>query len=392
MNPLLVDLNRRRICKSGIGGLGALFIAPFTFSMHSFTTPIKLAKVGPLQSPDKNNVRLPAGLTSRIVARSEQNLFGYRWHGAPDGGATFRTSDGGWIYVSNSELKTSKGGAGALRFNRQSAMIDAYPILEGTTNNCAGGATPWQTWLSCEETKRGAVWECDPFGKRKPVIREALGRFKHEAIAVDTHTMQLYLTEDEKDGCLYRYTASRFDQDGFPDLEAGRLEVMQILDQKDDQITWHPLRNPASNYQPAREQSVLTTRFNGGEGIWYQHHNRFVYFTTKGDDRVWALDTVRQTLRVLYDAAQHSPPVLTGVDNITANSAGELLIAEDGGNMEIVILSANTVKPLLQIVGHNRSEITGPAFSPDGSKLYFSSQRGASGRNQDGVTYEISGF
>jgi len=390
MNSSTIDHDRRKLCKLGLGGMSALFIAPFTFATRSLAVPVRLAAIGSLQAPNENGIRLPAGFTSRIVARSGQNLFGYHWHAAPDGGATFAVPDGGWIYVSNSELKKKTGGAGALRFDRHGKLIDAYPILQHTTYNCAGGATPWQTWLSCEETDRGSVWECDPFGKREPVIREALGRFQHEAVAVDTRTMQLYLTEDEPDGCLYRYTTLKFDSDGFPDLMAGRLEVMQIIDSKDGRVAWHSVRNPAADYQPTRKQSVLATRFNGGEGIWY--HNGFIYFTTKGDNRVWALDTTRQILKVIYDAAQYSHPILTGVDNITANAAGELLVAEDGGNMEIVILSTNTIKPLLQIVGHDRSEITGPAFSPDGTKLYFSSQRGASGRNRDGITYEISGF
>ncbi len=67
-------------------------------------------------------------------------------------------------------------------------------------------------------------------------------------------------------------------------------------------------------------------------------------------------------------------------------------MAEDKGNMQIVILSGSTIKPLLQLVGHDQSEITGLAFSPDGSRLYFSSQRGKTGRNENGVTFEISGF
>lgn len=390
MNTSIIDHDRRKLCRLGLGSLSALFIAPFTFATHGITAPLQLATVGALQPPDENGVRLPVGFTSRIVARSGQNLFGYQWHAAPDGGATFSTPDGGWIYVSNSERKKGKGGVGALRFDRQGILVDAYPILQGTNNNCAGGATPWQTWLSCEEIKRGAVWECDPFGKREPVIREALGRFQHEAVAVDTRTMQLYLTEDEPDGCLYRYTPLKLDSAGFPDLTAGRLEVMQIVDSKDGRVAWHPLRNPAANYQSTRKQSALATRFNGGEGIWY--HNGFIYFTTKGDNRVWALDTTRQALKVIYDAKLHHNPILTGVDNITANAAGELLVAEDGGNMEIVILAAGTIKPLLQVVGHDRSEIAGPAFSPDGSKLYFSSQHGTGGRDQNGITFEINGF
>ena len=69
----------------------------------------------------------------------------------------------------------------------------------------------------------------------------------------------------------------------------------------------------------------------------------------------------------------------------------ELLVAEDNGDMQIVIVAPGAIRPLLQIVGQDRSEITGPAFSPDGSRLYFSSQRGASGKSEDGVTYEITG-
>lgn len=390
MNPASINPQRRRLCKLGLGCLGASFIAPFTFFRNSVAATATLESVGPLQAPDMNGIRLPAGFTSRIVARSGQSLFGYSWHAAPDGGATFGTPDGGWIYVSNSERNNGKGGVGALRFNRQGALVEAYPILQGTSNNCAGGATPWDTWLSCEEVERGAVWECDPFGKKEPVIRESLGRFQHEAVAVDPRTMQLYLTEDEPDGCLYRYTALKYSAAGLPDLTTGRLEVMRVIDSQNGLVTWHSLRDPAANYQLTRKQSVLATRFNGGEGIWY--HNGFIYFTTKGDNRVWSLDITKQTLKVIYDAARHSHPILSGVDNITANAKGELLIAEDGGNMEVVILAAGTVKPLLQIVGHDRSEITGPAFSPDGSRLYFSSQRGAGGRDQDGVTYEISGF
>ena len=74
------------------------------------------------------------------------DYFGYDWHAAPDGGACFVSTDpankGGWIYVSNSEMRSS-GGAGAIVFDMQGKVIDAYSILEGTSRNCAGGATPW---------------------------------------------------------------------------------------------------------------------------------------------------------------------------------------------------------------------------------------------------------
>ena len=390
MNNHRFDPDRRKLLELGTTALGVLLAHPFLFPINSHATSTKLAAIDSLQAPDKNGVRLPAGFTSRIVARSGDNLFGYRWHDAPDGGATLASKESGWIYVSNSELKDGAGGAGALHFSHEGQLINAYPVLKNTTLNCAGGATPWQTWLSCEETKRGRVWECDPFGKEPPIIHETLGRFKHEAVAVDTNTMQLYLTEDEPDGCLYRYTANKFNAEGLPDLEDGLLEVMETIPNSDRKVAWHLVPDPSATLQATRKQIEQATHFNGGEGIWFQAG--IIYFTTKGDNRVWAYHTQLHQLDILYDAAQHISPILTGVDNITANNTGELLVAEDGGNMQIIILSGDTIKPLLQIIGQERSEITGPAFSPDGSRLYFSSQRGKTGYPENGITYEITGF
>jgi secreted PhoX family phosphatase len=83
---------------------------------------------------------------------------------------------------------------------------------------------------------------------------------------------------------------------------------------------------------------------------------------------------------------------LTGVDNVTRSSGGDLFVAEDGGNMEICIITpAGVVAPFLRIPSQSSSEITGPAFSPDGSRLYFSSQRGTTGSSSGGITYEVSG-
>ncbi len=389
MTQDLFNAERRKFLCYGFWGISA-FVGNGLFPASIQSTALAKSLIGKLQPPDQNGIRLPKGFFSRIVAYSGQKLFGYKWHGAPDGGAVFVTPHGGWIYVSNSEMDKKSGGAGALRFDNSGKLINAYPILKNTSRNCAGGHTPWQTWLSCEEKKKGQVWECDPFGKKEAQSRKALGLFKHEAVAVDTKNRQLYLTEDETDGCLYRYTANTYNAKGYPNLDDGYLEVAEIISGRTGKLRWHVLPDPLANSTSTRNQIKKCTHFNGGEGLWY--HHEVIYFTTKGDDRVWAYDVKNNDLSIIYSAAFHTRPVLTGVDNITANAAGELLVAEDGGNMQIVIIPREgEAYPLLQVTGQDRSEITGPAFSPDGSRLYFSSQRGKTGRSEDGVTYEITG-
>ncbi|MCB1669962.1 MAG: DUF839 domain-containing protein [Pseudomonadales bacterium] len=332
---------------------------------------------------------LPAGFQSRIVARSgEQPVTSssYLWHDAPDGGAVFATDDGGWVYVSNSEVGGGKGGVGALRFNAAAELVDAYPILAGTSVNCAGGGTPWQTWLSCEEFDAGQVFECDPLGNREAMVRPALGRFKHEAVAVDPVNQILYLTEDTPDGAFYRFRPSQ----PLPDLSAGILEVA-TMDAQDGRLylDWAPVPDPSAETTPTRYQVPDYVPFRGGEGLVYQ--DGLVYFSTKGDNRVWCYDVATHQISVLYDFATSANPILSGVDNLTITPAGEVLVAEDGGDMQIVILTPEFgVIPLLQIPGHERSEITGPAFDPSYRRLYFSSQRGSVGASSGGITYEIS--
>ena len=113
--------------------------------------------------------------------------------------------------------------------------------------------------------------------------------------------------------------------------------------------------------------------------------------STKGDNRIWAYDTQNQTISTVYDrATTPDPDALFGVDNVTVSACGDVLVAEDGGNMRIVaVLPNGELKPLMQIEGQTGSEITGPAFDPSGTRLYFSSQRAAGFLG--GITYEITG-
>jgi Tol biopolymer transport system component len=77
---------------------------------------------------------------------------------------------------------------------------------------------------------------------------------------------------------------------------------------------------------------------------------------------------------------------------VTGSAAGDVLGAEDNGDMQIVALNAEGLAtPIVQVLNHPRSEVAGPSFSPDGKRLYFSSQRGATGQLESGITYEITG-
>ena len=144
-----------------------------------------------------------------------------------------------------------------------------------------------------------------------------------------------------------------------------------------------------------RNQVPSSTPFNGGECIWY--HNGIVYFSTKGDNRVWAYETISGVLNIIYDQNSTCTPILSGVDNLTVSPAGDILVADDGGNLEIVVIGTDgVIAPVVQLVGHDNSEIKGPAFSPSCDRLYFSSQRGTKGflnfwDNDSGITFEIQG-
>ena len=395
-----INRRRRQMLRYGFCGVGILITGSSLWGYAGRSRPNQrpastnnIPNLGPLGEPDENGVRLPAGFTSRIVARSGQPALSgaeYTWHPAPDGGATFPVDDGGWVYVSNSEMEGSAGGVGALRFDVNGNLIDAYPLLQNTNRNCAGGPTPWGTWLSCEEVGNGQVWECDPLGRQMAVVRPALGTFRHEAAAVDSVRDHLYLTEDRRDGRFYRFTADACTPFGFPDLSSGKLEVARVIDSEEGQVVWHGIPDPLAFSTPTRRQVPESTSFNGGEGIWY--HNGIIYFATTGDARVWAYNTSAQSIVIIYDDDLFENAELTDIDNITVSSDGDVLVADASGDMQIVAITPQRkLIPIVQVVGHISSEIAGPAFTPLGDRLYFSSQRGETGSDGDGLTFEITG-
>ena len=428
------------------------------FWKHAYAAPAVpgASPYGELIGPDANGLFLPPGFSSRRIAEAYSpvplvngGLSNYLWHRAPDGGAVIPQDDGGWIYVSNSEVPiiadecsddpnsrfcADQGGAGAIRFDANGNVVDAYAILQGGNNNCAGGATPWGTWLTCEENFGGLVYECDPTGQSAAVPLIGMGQFAHEAAAVDPVGKAIYLTEDQGDGAFYRFVPAIWPDDGRPDLSLGVLEVAvvgetpalrtpygeslreafetfggdfddfdptDVLGNIDETapgaVSWQPVPNPVGLPVECRYQVPTAAIFKGGEGCWYD--DGLVYFTCKGSNRVWAYDTVAETVDIIYDAndiGETAP--LTGVDNLVVHAQShDLFVAEDGGNMELVIITDDRkVAPFMRYpVPH--SEIAGPAFDASGTRLYFASQGKrhtideATGNEVRGEIFEITG-
>lgn len=412
--PALMErLSRREALVTGLAAAGAASLGPYAFE-RALANPARpgLGPYGPLGPADANGIMLPEGFRSRVIARGLVPVEGttYLWHMFSDGAATYATADGGWILVSNAEvpipgdllaeipaLRTvagdpGDGGASAIRFDRRGNIADAYSILDGTSTNCAGGRTPWGTWLSCEEHEGGIVWECDPTGRSEAVPRPALGVFTHEAACVDPKTGIAYLTEDDGEGGFYRFIPKR--KGG---LEAGKLQVAEKRD--GGRVRWHDIPDPSAASGPTRRQVPRMTRFRRGEGIYFDRG--YVYIATTGDSKLHRYNTRRNVLRVVYDPEKIANPPLTDTDNITVHpSSGDLFACEDDGGSDpfdiaLITRGNRRISRFAKLTGaqHGRpdtdlsSEVTGVCFDPSGTRMYFASQRAF----LTGVIYEVTG-
>jgi hypothetical protein len=391
---------RRTFIQTGLAAAGAFALGP-GFWREALAAPARpgIGPYGPpVGAPNELGLILPQGFSARLIAKGGAPVIGtaYDFPIFPDGSATYALEDGGWILAVNSETPIpgdgttppigpgtlGGGGASGIRFRADGSVADAYRILSGTNTNCAGGKTPWGTWMSCEEIDDGHVWECDPSGATPAVERPAMGTFKHEAVCVDPGGKRLYLTEDTGDGGFYRFTPNKY-----PDCSSGLLEIAFV--DANGIVHWNRVPDPSAASTPTRKQAGMT-EFRRGEGIWFD--SGIVYVATTGDNKIHAYDPLTETIEVVYDQKAGDGP-LNGVDNVTAAPSGDIYVCEDNGTNQIdmgIITPEGEVSRFLTATGqqHEQSELTGVCFDPSGKRMYFGSQRSFAG---PGALFEVTG-
>lgn len=410
---------------------------------------------GPLVTDPEGILSLPEGFSYRVITWAGDTTLdsGEFTPSNHDGTGAFAGPRGADLMVVNHELggprsrwsspvpltdglvydPAASGGCTVVEVAGRGRNVSQWVGIAGTSTNCAGGTTPWDTWLTCEETTdragsngmtldHGYVFEVDPRDRsanRDPKPIKALGRFAHEAVVVDPKTGYLYLTEDASspNGLLFRWVPPKGFRHGRGRLrtladDAGTLQAFRCFDSGggfvDDLsratspgtvygVDWLDVPERDAQSTSVRNQfgSGEITRSRKLEGMWWGDGGAYFVSSyarsespgTAHDGQVWFYDPKRRTITLKVLLGVNADPAgeggLDGPDNITVSPYGGLIIAEDGDGLQHLfgasddgqtyVLARNELNTGTE-ADPSYSEFAGVTFSPDGDTLYASIQ------------------
>jgi secreted PhoX family phosphatase len=411
----------RRQFLSATGTAFTALLASGCVLRQSLATAASDASYGPLLPDPEGLLDLPQGFSYRILSRLGDAMHdGGKVPDYADGMGCFALPGNRLALVRNHELQTTQDAGGSptpgydyltggkvLPGGTTTLILDARTLelqrqfrsLSGTIRNCAGGITPWGSWLTCEEDvtragqrgvdkDHGWIFEvpASATGLVDPVPLKAMGRFNHEAAAVDPRTGIVYLTEDRDDGLLYRFIPRVRNKLA----EGGRLQALVIEGLPDSrnrstqafapaswkQVRWVELDNPESPADDLRKRGAAlgATLFARGEGIHMGSSELYFCCTSGGAARfgqIFRLQPRRDELQLFFEST--SAAQFNYGDNLTIAPNGHLVVCEDQytpvvDNHLRGISPEGEAYPLARL--RRQTELAGGCFSPDGKVLF----------------------
>jgi secreted PhoX family phosphatase len=447
-----VKTHRTRLSRRDFLGVtgGAAASLALLGPSRAFGTPIS-SPYGPLVPDPGGLLELPAGFQYRILSPEgaptmrNKATKGIPVPGSHDGMAAFQGRGKTTILVRNHELSTSgskpkvfgtnpytsepAGGTTAVVVGPNRQELDAYVTNAGTWVNCAGGGTPWGTWVTCEETRtspHGYAFEVmadDPENALSKTPITDMGFFSHESIDVDPNTGIVYLTEDDFRGSiptdpttevdgdpafrssfLYRYLPNDRSQRPGSLHKGGRLQALAIDEAPRNADLYNPGQklvvrwidvNPAEPHDDALTKgAVRFTRLEGshfaGGAFWFddtqggEARRGQIYRLRPGTSFVGAGTPGADTLELFFESTDLNELDLP--DNVIVTPWGDIFCAEDGGgeNRIVAITPEGGTYVFARNAHPDMNEFAGPTFAPDGRTFFVNVQ-------DPGTTFAIWG-